>query len=205
MAVPSALILVARWLLALVAPGAALGLALLLRPLVDQVPSPPFVAAVLVVAWLGGFRPALLATVVSGAALDYYFLPPPHDWLASPREAVWLMVFGAVCVGTAWVVAGRGRVQGRLASSEQLLRLVTDTAPQLIYYIDAGRRYRFVNRPYADRYGLGPADIIGRHVAEVVSPERYTSIERHLTDALAGRRTSFELTRQVEGGVRHCT
>ena len=202
MAVPIPLIVAARWLLALVAPGAAIGLTLLLQPLVDQVPSPPFVAAVLVVAWLGGFRPALLATAVSGAALDYYFLPPPHDWLASPREAVWLIVFGAVCVCTAWVVASRGRVLGRLASSEQLLRLVTDTAPQLIYYVDAGRRYRFVNRPYAERYGLAPADIIGRHVAEVVSPERYASIERHLTDALAGRRTSFELTRQVEGDVR---
>ena len=112
------------------------------------------------------------------------------------------MLFGAVCVGTAWVVASRGRVLGRLASSEQLLRLVTDTAPQLIYYVDADRRYRFVNRPYAERFGRAPADIVGRHVAEVVSPERYSSIERHLTDALAGRRTSFELTRQVEGGVR---
>ena len=189
MAVPSALIVAARWLLALVAPGAALGLTLLLQPLVDQVPSPPFVAAVIVVAWLGGFRPALLATAVSAAALDYYFLPPSHTWLASPREAVWLMLFGAVCVCTAWVVASRGRVLGRLASSEQLLRLVTDTAPQLIYYVDAGRRYRFVNRPYAERFGLAPADIVGRHVAEVVSPERYSSIERHLTDALAGRRT----------------
>jgi len=202
MAVPLALIVTARWLLALFVPGAALGVTLLLQPLVDQVPSPPFVAAVLVVAWLGGFRPALFATAVSGAALDYYFLPPPHDWVASPREAVWLMLFGAVCVAGAWVVAGRGRVLGRLASSEQLLRLVTDTAPQLIYYIDAGRRYRFVNRPYAERYGLAPADIIGRHVAEVVTPERYTSIERHLTDALAGRRTSFDLTRQDEDGVR---
>jgi len=119
MAVPSALIVAARWLLALVAPGAALGLTLLLQPLVDQVPSAPFVAAVLVVAWLGGFRPALLATAVSGAALDYYFLPPLHDWLASPREAVWLMVFGAVCVCTAWVVPAVGACWGgwRRASS----------------------------------------------------------------------------------------
>ena len=85
------------------------------------------------------------------------------------------MVFGAVCVCTAWVVASRGRVLGRLASSEQLLRLVTDTAPQLIYYIDSGRRYRFVNRPYAERYGLAPADIAGRHVAEVVTPEPASS------------------------------
>ena len=45
MAVPSVLIVAARWLLALAAPGAALGLALLLQPLVDQVPSPLFVAA----------------------------------------------------------------------------------------------------------------------------------------------------------------
>lgn len=62
MVVPTPLIPVAGWLLALAAPAAALGLAFALRPLISQVPGPPFVAAIMLVAWLGGFGPAMLST-----------------------------------------------------------------------------------------------------------------------------------------------
>ena len=65
MAVPSPLLTIARWLLGLAAPAMALAFTLALRPLMQQVPSPPFVAAVMVAAWLGGFGPALLATAAS--------------------------------------------------------------------------------------------------------------------------------------------
>jgi PAS domain S-box-containing protein len=196
------LLVAARWLLALVAPAAALAMTLLLRPFLEEAPSPPFVAAVVVVAWLGGFGPAVLATVVGVAALDYYFLPSPQWTLRFP-EAVWLALLGAVCLLTAWFVAGRGRVLTRLASREQQLRLVTDAGPQLIYYVDASRRYRFVNRPYAERYGLGPEEIVGRRVSDVVGAERYATIERHLTATLAGQPSTFEFTRPVAGSVQH--
>ncbi len=203
MRVPSAALVVARWLLALVAPAAALGLTLLLRPLLGQPASAPFIAAVLIVAWLGGFGPALLATSVSTLALDYYFLSPAGVFSLAPGDVVWLLLFVAVAVATAGLVASRGRARARLASSEQQLRLVTDTAPQLIYYVDPGRRYRFANRPYAERYGRTPVDLVGRRVAEVLGPERYLSIRGHLTEALAGRRITSELAHPGDTGLRH--
>jgi PAS domain S-box-containing protein len=203
MVAPPALLIAARWLLALAAPAAALAVTLLLRPFLEQAPSPPFVAAVVVVAWLGGFGPAILATVISVAALDYYFLSPEHTWTIRFPEVVWLALLGAVCLFTAWFVAGRGRVLRRLAAREQQLRLVTDTAPQLIYYVDTARRYRFANRPYAERFGLTPDAIVGRRVSEVVGSERYATVERHLTATLAGRPSTFEFTRPVAGGVEH--
>jgi PAS domain S-box-containing protein len=203
MKVPFPVLVAARWLLALVAPAAALGLTLLLQPLLYQAPSPPFIAATLVVAWLGGFGPGLLATVVSALALDYFFLPPIHDFTTGPGNVVWLLLFTTVAVATAWLVASRGRARARLASSEQQLRLVTDTAPQLIYYVDTGRRYRFANRPYAEHYGHTPRGLVGRRVAEVLGADRYTTIKRHLTEALAGRRVTFEVSHAGETGVRH--
>ena len=204
MTVPSAVLVTARWLLALVAPASALGLMLLLQPLLAHAPSPPFIAAVLVVAWLGGFGPALLATGVSTLALDYFLLPPIHVFTPGPGNAMWLALFAAVSVATAGLVASRGRARARLASSEQQLRLVTDTAPQLIYYVDPGRRYRFANRPYAECHGRTPREIVGRRVAEVLGAERYGAVKRQLTEALAGRRVSFELTDSGEAGVRYC-
>jgi len=202
MKLPSAVLTAGRWLLGLVAPAGALGLTLLLQPLLDQAPSPPFGAAVLVVAWVGGFGPALLATAVSTFALDYYFLAPAHSLSVKPGDLVWLLLFAAVSVVTAWLVASRGRARARLASSEQQLRLVTDTAPQLIGYVDANRRFQFANRPYAERYGRTPADIVGRRVAEVLGVDGYANIRRPLTEALAGRRVVAEITHPAADGAR---
>jgi K+-sensing histidine kinase KdpD len=131
MTAPPAVLVVARWLLAPLAPATALGLALLLRPHLDQAPSPPFIAAVLIVAWVAGLGPGLLATALSTLALDYFFLAPVHTVGAEPGRAVWLALFASVAGATAWLVASRGRARARLASSEQQLRLVTDTPPQL--------------------------------------------------------------------------
>jgi PAS domain S-box-containing protein len=201
MTVPSTLVAIARWLLALAAPGLALAFTLLLRSRMDQVPSPPFFAAVMVTAWLGGLAPALLATAVSTASLYYFFLPSVGSLLGA-GPLLWLLLFCTICVCTAAVVASRGRVQSRLAGSAQLVRLVADTAPQHVCYLDTDRRYRFANRPYAERYGLTPENIVGRHVSEVVPPEQYASIDRQLTDALAGRQRTFEVTSEVEGALR---
>jgi PAS domain S-box-containing protein len=197
------LMAVGRWLLALAAPGAALGLSLLLDPLIEQIPAPPFMAAVLIVAGAGGFRPALLTVALSVVALDYVFLAPVHSVGLTPADAWWLLLFGAVSVGTAWVIASRRAVQGRLAASEQQLRLVTDAAPVLIYYVDAGGRYRFANRPYAERCGRTPEDIVGRSVSEVSGPERCAGLEGSLAAALAGRPTTFDVTCAGEDGPRH--
>ncbi|HEU4366930.1 MAG TPA: GAF domain-containing protein [Methylomirabilota bacterium] len=193
----------ARWLLALAAPAAALALAVALRPLVSQVPGPPFVAAIMLVAWLGGLGPALLTIALSLGALAYYFLPPTGSLAVFPSDAVWLLLFAAVALCTAWVVATRGRAQSRLAASEQQLRVVTDTAPVLISYVDRRRRYRFANRPYAEHHGRTPEDVVGRSMAEVVGAERYATLEGPLTAALDGRRTVVEVTHAGEEGPRH--
>jgi len=201
---PRPLVTLARWLFALVTPGAALAVSLLLRPLIDQVPSPPFVAAVLAVAWLSGFEPALLAIVVSAVALDYYFVPPIHAFGLAPREVVWMALFVTTSLAVAWLVANRVHSRQHVMRSAEQLRFITDAAPVMIYYVDAEGRYRFANRPYAERYGFTPETIVGRHVAEVVGAARYETLRERLAAALAGRRTTFEATGPgPDGSGRH--
>src|SRR5688572_24810626 len=139
MVVPAPLKIVARWLLAAVAPAVALVVSFALQPLISQVPGPPFVAAIMLVAWLGGLGPALLAIALSAAALDFYFLTPADSFALEAADLLWLLLFGGVSLGTAGIIAARGRVQSLLAASEQQLRLVTDAAPTLICYVDADR------------------------------------------------------------------
>ncbi|WP_439632295.1 hybrid sensor histidine kinase/response regulator [Gemmata sp.] len=75
---------------------------------------------------------------------------------------------------------------------ERQLRLLTDRAPVLIAHCDAARRYKFVNRPYAARFGLLPEQVVGRHVRDVLGGPGYAAVERHVGAVLAGGRVEFE-------------
>jgi PAS domain S-box-containing protein len=201
---PGRLLVIARWLLAVVVPVVALAISLAMRPLIDEVPSPPFVAVVMVVAWLGGLRPALLSIGLSAIALDYYFVPPTGTFALDTRAAIWMALFVATSFVVAWLVARRAQSRERVEQAAEYLRTVTDAAPVMICYLDTGGRYHFANRPYAERYGLTPETIVGRRIEDVVGAERYAQIRPHLAAALAGQVARVEGTgRGTEPGVRH--
>jgi len=67
-----------RYVLALLFFAAAL--ALDFTPLARSLPSLAFIAAVALSARFGGFRPALVTTVASAAAVDCFFVSPPRIW-----------------------------------------------------------------------------------------------------------------------------
>jgi PAS domain S-box-containing protein len=75
---------------------------------------------------------------------------------------------------------------------QRQLELVTDHAPVLLYHADADLRFKFVNRPYAERLGLHPRDLVGRPIADALGGEAFARIEPHAREALAGRRVEFE-------------
>ncbi len=89
--------------------------------------------------------------------------------------------------------AERRRVEKLLREGEQQLRLVTDHAAVLLAHCGSDGRYKFVNRPYARRFGLEPRHIVGRHVTEVLSAEAYATVEGYLQAALAGQQVEFEV------------
>jgi signal transduction histidine kinase len=69
--------------------------------------SPPFItflAAIMVIAWYGGFRPALFAIVLSGVTIDYYFIRPPFGFTLSPAEFGTLVFFGGVAAAMAYAI-----------------------------------------------------------------------------------------------------
>ncbi len=95
--------------------------------------------------------------------------------------------------------------EGELAAvHERELRLITDHAPVLIAYCDADARYKFVNKPYAERFGLTPGDIIGKRIPEVVGEAAYATFSDHVSEALAGKALGFETEIPYQsGGPRH--
>jgi two-component system sensor histidine kinase KdpD len=84
-----------------------------------------FLVAVIVVALVGGFVPAILVAVAGSLLLNYYFTPPIHQWtIAEANNALALGVFVAVGLVVSTVVdraARRTRQAARASAESELL------------------------------------------------------------------------------------
>src|ERR671913_1463906 len=110
-----------RYGVAVLAAGLALGIKLLLDPVIPQdVPFLLLFGAVMVSAWYGGLGPGLLTMVLAGLATNYLFLRP-QDPLAS--GAIPLLVFFVegtlVCLLTEALRTARRRAEASKAETER--------------------------------------------------------------------------------------
>ena len=76
---------------------------------------------------------------------------------------------------------------------ELQLRFVTDSAPVLIAHLDTLHRFKFVNAPYAARFGVHPDVLVGRTIAEVLGERAFETIRPYIDRALSGEKVEVEL------------
>ncbi|MFO0575140.1 MAG: PAS domain S-box protein [Polyangia bacterium] len=106
--------------------------------------------------------------------------------------------------GVTYDLTERKQLADEVHRSEQRLRFITDHAPVLIAYCGPDRRFRFANKPYTERFGLRPQDVVGRTFAEVLGPEAAASIEPYVERVLRGEPVAYETTVPYRGiGPRH--
>src|SRR5919202_720076 len=85
---------VMRYGVAVLAVGVALGLKLLLDPLItEQSPFLLLAGAVMVGAWFGGLGPGLLATTLGALCANYFFLAPVGAFSPASRAFLPLTLF----------------------------------------------------------------------------------------------------------------
>ena len=90
-----------------------------------------------------------------------------------------------------------------LRENEHRLRLLTDTMPGHIIYLDEDLRYRFVNKGVEDLFGLPREKIIGRKSSDVQGEETFNKLAPKLAQVFEGEQVIFEQRRtSVEGIVR---
>lgn len=75
---------------------------------------------------------------------------------------------------------------------EEELRLITNTLPAPIAYVDKNCCYRFNNQAYETWFGQPAASFTGKHVQEVLGDAAYEAIRPYIEQALSGQRVSFE-------------
>ena len=97
-----------------------------------------------------------------------------------------------VFVGIARDISERKRAQEKLRASETQLRMVTDSIPALVAYIDTNERYQFVNRQYSDWFGKPRQDFLGKKMRDVQGARAYAIIKPYVAEALSGGEVSFD-------------
>jgi diguanylate cyclase (GGDEF)-like protein/PAS domain S-box-containing protein len=84
------------------------------------------------------------------------------------------------------------RLRDALETKEKQLRLITNNIGAPITYIDAEMRFQFVNQPAVDWGGHPEAEVVGRHISEILGEAAFQYILPHLKRAFAGEHVTYE-------------
>lgn len=82
-----------------------------------------------------------------------------------------------------------------------LLRLVIDSLPAYVAYVDENQRYLMVNRRYEQWLGRTRAEIEGQPANEVLPPHIYQLAHKHMERALLGEALDYEVTPDPARGI----
>lgn len=91
------------------------------------------------------------------------------------------------------------RIAAALGRSEARLRLINDTIPILIGYVDKNEVYQYANKGYSDWYGHPEGGVTGRAVLDVIGPEVYGQVRESVRRALSGQQVTYEYQMQRQG------
>jgi PAS domain S-box-containing protein len=90
------------------------------------------------------------------------------------------------------VTTERKQAEEALRRSEEQLRLLTDSLPALISYVDAQQCFRFNNKSYEMWFGYSRSEAYGKHVKDIIGEAVYKTIRPHVEEALSGKQVTFE-------------
>ncbi|MBW4430471.1 MAG: AAA family ATPase [Pelatocladus maniniholoensis HA4357-MV3] len=93
--------------------------------------------------------------------------------------------------------------EAALRYREQELRLIADALPVCISYVDADRRYRFVNRTHEVWFSRSREQILGKHVREILGERAYQVVEPYIDRAFAGQTATLEVEMSLPTGKRY--
>lgn len=132
-------------------------------------------------------------------------------FVTAKGRRIWVRAVGEVefeggnpvrLVGAFQDITERKQLEQRLADSERFVRLITDSLPLRIAYVDRDRRYRFVNLAHSQRFGRAREQIIGRTRSELTGQAPDAELRARVDAVLAGQPQRFEYQESVGGELR---
>jgi|GEM_PF-1516623 len=86
----------------------------------------------------------------------------------------------------------RTATEAAARESEARLRLIIDSVPALLSYVDAQQRYGFNNKLYEEWFGCSVTELAGKQICEVVGAANYERIRGYIKTALSGQAVTYE-------------
>ena len=90
-------------------------------------------------------------------------------------------------------ITERQQAAAKIRRSENQLKLITDSLPILISYVDNQQRYRYANKTCQTWFGKSRQELLGLKVEEIVGRKNYCKILPYIEKALSGEVTNFEI------------
>jgi len=84
------------------------------------------------------------------------------------------------------------RIAAALRRSEERLRLINDTIPILIGYVDKNEVYQYANKGYSDWFNVPEGAVTGNSIPDVIGPEVYAQVRDPVRKALSGQQVTYE-------------
>ncbi len=155
---------------------------------------PPFALfflTIIVVALLGGFGPGVFATVLSAASIAYFFWGSLSVFGTSRgRDIVGLVVFSAIGASICGLAHLYRRHEERLREFERAV----EGLDEMIVVVDRDYRYVLANHAFLRYRGMKNEDVIGRRVAEVLSPGVFEAeVKEKVDECFRGKVVQYEM------------
>ena len=119
------------------------------------------------------------------------------DFFANYSHLMIEVIVGAILleillIAFAWgMLRQRVRAEAREKETANRLRLIIDSVPASIAYVDTEMRYLFANSRYEELFGESKEGVAGKMVKEVVGDGFFSSREEHIRRALEGEAVLF--------------
>jgi PAS domain S-box-containing protein len=100
-------------------------------------------------------------------------------------------------------VTDQRTAQEALHRSDANLRVIINTVPSLVAYVDSNERYQRVNRAFEQWFQRPPESIIGETIASVLGEDNYSRLRDHIQRTLKGESVQFEARNTYADRSRH--
>lgn len=100
-------------------------------------------------------------------------------------------------------ITDRRNAEQELREQEKKLRLITDAVPVFIAQCDRHYRLGFINKTYADRFGLPQQDLIGKRLPDLIGDAAFAAVRQYIDAALQGRPQEHEVNVPAANGKEH--
>ncbi|MEX5219272.1 MAG: response regulator [Nitrospira sp.] len=169
---------------------AALGLRLLLNPILGgiSVPFITFFFAVMVAAWYGGAGPGIFAALASTVVADHFFIAPVGSFSFNSANVVALSLFVIEAIGISILSEGLHRAreiaEAGKAKMEHLLNSISDA----FMAVDADGKYTVANQRAAEILGTPKDKLRDRKLTDVFLEGTGADLRAAIEEAMQRRR-----------------